>query len=207
MAKTVVTLPRTSLTMDEGRVLAWHVKEGQAVNQGDPLCDLETDKATVELEAPVTGYVRRILAPAGEALPVGEPLAVLTETADEPLDDEPSDAAGAPAAGAAGGSAASAAAPAAAAAAADGAAALAPEAAAGPRWRASPAARRLARARGVDLAHVRGSGPAGRILRRDVEAALAAVPGVLPSSLAHGVVTSSSACARRCAAAGAARDL
>jgi pyruvate/2-oxoglutarate dehydrogenase complex dihydrolipoamide acyltransferase (E2) component len=78
--------------MDEGRIVAWHKRVGDPVAAGDVLFEVETDKATMEVESPTTGTLRRILFPADATAPVATVIALITETADEPL---PSDAAGA----------------------------------------------------------------------------------------------------------------
>ena len=71
--------------MDEGRIVAWHKREGDAVAAGDVLFEVETDKATMEVESPTAGTLRRILFPADATAPVATVIALITETADEPL--------------------------------------------------------------------------------------------------------------------------
>ena len=154
---TNVVMPQMGYDMREGTVVRWHKEEGETVNRGEVIADIETDKATVEFEAYTGGVLGRIVAAAGVAVAVGELIAIITDPG-EAVPDAP--AASAPAAAAPG------------TAAAPVVAAPATEAAvpAGDgQVRASPIARRLARERGIDLALVAGSGPNGRITERDVE--------------------------------------
>jgi len=163
-----VIMPKLSDAMTEGRVLQWLKKEGDRVQGGDVLASIETDKAEIELEAFGSGVLRKILIGDGATVPVGQLIGVIAE----PDEDITGLLKGAPA-------------PAAAAAPAMAEAKPAPPAAPpveGPvpsrveaGWiPASPIARRMARDAGIDLARVKGSGPGGRILERDVEAYLAA---------------------------------
>src|SRR3989442_4377293 len=71
--------------MDEGRIVAWHKREGDAIAAGDILFEVKTDKATMEVESPTAGTLRRILYPADATAPVATVIALITETADEPL--------------------------------------------------------------------------------------------------------------------------
>lgn len=181
-----ITMPRLSDTMEAGTVIKWHVKEGDEVASGRVVADIETDKATMEMQVFDDGRIARILVPAGQQVRVGTKIAELS------LED---DAAGAaprsePAAAAPAVSAVSAPSapsapapmtPTSAAPPAPSAASAAPEPAPdGARMRVSPVARRMAEEMGIDLAQIRGSGPGGRIIKRDVEAAgetRAAAPG------------------------------
>ena len=159
-----VTMPALSPTMEVGTLAKWHVKLGQTVKSGDIIAEIETDKATMEVEAVDEGTVIELAVPEGlENVPVGT---VILRLAGEGEADSPSPKAApvpvpvpAPAA-----------APAPVAAPAPEAAPAAPVPA-GDRVIASPLARRIAEMKGVDLASVAGSGPRGRILRADVEAA------------------------------------
>ncbi|GLS87389.1 acetyltransferase component of pyruvate dehydrogenase complex [Cypionkella aquatica] len=152
-----ILMPALSPTMEEGTLAKWLVKEGDVVKSGQILAEIETDKATMEFEAVDEGTIGRILVAEGTAgVKVNTAIAVLLE------DGESADATPAPA---------KAAAPAAAAAAP--AAVAAPKAAGAARVFASPLARRIAAEKGLDLASVQGSGPHGRIVRADVEAAKA----------------------------------
>jgi pyruvate dehydrogenase E2 component (dihydrolipoamide acetyltransferase) len=161
-------MPALSPTMEEGTLAKWLKKEGDTVKAGDILAEIETDKATMEFEAVDEGTMGKILVAAGtEGVKVNTPIAVLL------ADGESADAVAAP-------KAAPAATPAPAPAAAAPAAAPAPApqaapAASGSRVFASPLARRIAADKGLDLAAIAGSGPHGRIVKADVEAAK---PGV-----------------------------
>jgi pyruvate dehydrogenase E2 component (dihydrolipoamide acetyltransferase) len=164
-----VIMPKLSDAMVEGRVLQWLKKEGDRVQGGDVLASIETDKAEIELEAFGAGVLRKILAGDGQTVPVGQLIAVIAEQ-DEDISNLLAAAPTPPVAGAPAPSKieAKAAAPG-----APAAVAAAPAAEEG--WvPASPIARRMAREAGVDLAHLKGSGPGGRILERDVEAYLGA---------------------------------
>ncbi len=168
---TRVLMPKGSDTMTEGKVLKWLKKEGDSVSNGDSLVEIETDKVNMEVESMGAGVLRKILVEQDQSVPVGQLLAVIGK-ADEDISAMIS-AAAAPAPKSNGHEAAaqSAPAPAAPPAAAPAAVATPAPAATGGRVLASPLARRIATDRGVDLARVSGSGPSGRIIRRDVEAA------------------------------------
>ena len=157
---TNVVMPQMGYDMREGTVVRWYKQEGETVDRGEVIADIETDKATVEFEAYTGGVLGRIVAEAGVAVPVGQLIAIITE----PGESVPEVAA--PAASPA---AAPAAATPPAPVAAEPEPAAAPPAASDGGVRASPIARRLARERGIDLALVTGSGPNGRITERDVE--------------------------------------
>ena len=163
---TEILMPALSPTMEEGTLAKWLVKEGDAVKAGDILAEIETDKATMEFEAVDEGIIGRILIAEGSAgVKVNTPIAVLVEEGESADAAAPSAAATAAAPSAAAAPAAPAASPAAA-----PAPAKAP-AKGGARVIASPLARRLAREKGVDIATLAGSGPHGRIIKADVEAA------------------------------------
>ncbi|MGR3759612.1 pyruvate dehydrogenase complex dihydrolipoamide acetyltransferase [Roseobacteraceae bacterium NS-SX3] len=179
---TEVLMPALSPTMEEGTLAKWLVKEGDTVNSGDLLAEIETDKATMEFEAVDEGVVGKILVPEGsEGVKVNTPIAVMLADG-ESADDIGDTAEAAPAADAgkeaapAGGSEA-AAAPAEATPGSKTeakAAPAAPQGADGNRIFASPLARRIAADKGLDLAEIKGSGPRGRVVKADVEAASAA---------------------------------
>jgi len=155
---TAVTLAQLSISMEDGRVSRWLVADGELVSTGQPVVEVETDKATIEIEAPVDGVVR-IVAAEGDIVVVDGILAEL-----EPADATPVTA---PADGAA-------ALPVPAPLHDAGPAPLEPATATSPRRSgpiASPAARRLAREQAIDLQGVRGSGPGGRIVARDIAGA------------------------------------
>jgi pyruvate dehydrogenase E2 component (dihydrolipoamide acetyltransferase) len=151
-------MPALGMAQETGKVLRWLKAEGDRVAQGEPLLEIETDKATVELEAPGEGILARVSAAVGESVPVGQVIALIL-TPGETVPTATPVAAPLPAASAAPGAAAPPAPP-----------ATAPS---GPphRVQASPKARRLARERGVDLAPLTGSGPGGAVLAADLAAA------------------------------------
>ena len=186
---TKIFMEALSPTMEEGRLVKWIKNEGDAVKSGEPMAEVETDKAIMELVARSDGILRKRLIAEGESKPVGTVIGVIA-AADENIDSLIAGAGGAEAAKPAEQVAAKAPAPAAAAAApekpvapvqapppaAPAPAATAPVAGNGGPVRSSPLARRLASDRGLDLSQVRGSGPGGRIIKRDIESAVAAGP-------------------------------
>ena len=163
---TSIVMPQMGYDMQQGTVVRWRKKEGEAVARGEVIAEIETDKATVEFEAYTSGVLRRIVVDEGVAIPVGELIAVITD-ADEPM---PDDLVVAPAGSQTPNSAADTAAPVPGPTAPTAAQTPpAQPAAAEPREiRASPIARRLAREKGVDLSLVTGTGPGGRIVEQDV---------------------------------------
>jgi len=170
-------MPKLSDTMTEGTLLTWHKKVGDEVEIGDIIAEVETDKANMEVEAFDEGTITQIFIQEGEKAPIGGVLAVLDG------DGSDSASASAPASEAA---AAPAEAPAASPAATSPAAAAPSD---GSRIKSSPLARKIAEEKGVDLSTLSGSGPGGRIVKADVEAASAG--GTLPSqdaSAAAGLV-------------------
>lgn len=171
-----ITMPALSPTMEEGNLAKWLVKEGDKVKSGDVIAEIETDKATMEVEAVDEGTVAKIVVPAGtEAVKVNALIAILAADGE----DVAAAAAGggsapaAPKAEAAPAPKAAEAAPAQAAASAAPAPAAAPAvASSGDRVFASPLARRLAKEAGLDLKAVSGSGPKGRVVKSDIEKAV-----------------------------------
>ena len=183
-----------SPTMEEGRLVKWLKTEGDAVKSGDLLAEVETDKAVMEIAARGDGILRKRLVQEGETAPVGTLVGVIADK-DEDISALLTGAAAAvPAATAA---AAPAAAATAAPAPAPAAAPASAPTATGERVRTSPLARRLAGEQGLDLNAVQGSGPAGRIIKRDIEAAMA---GGAPR--AAGASAGAAAAARRIAPSG-----
>lgn len=183
---TKVVMEALSPTMEEGKVLTWHKGEGDTVAEGEVLAEVETDKAVMELQARGAGVLRKILAGEGATVEVGSLVAVIGDAdedieaivgavkgagdtskagaAEETEEAERDEGAGAPGGSGKqihGGSPVSVATP-------DG------------RLRASPLARRIAGERGLDLSRIQGSGPHGRIVKRDVEAAGAGMPAAAP---------------------------
>jgi pyruvate dehydrogenase E2 component (dihydrolipoyllysine-residue acetyltransferase) len=211
MAVTKVVMPKLSEQMESGKVIKWLKKEGDRVQSGDILAEVETDKADVEMEAFGGGVLRKILVSAGDKAPVGALIAVIAEASDDINSVVAQAGGGTPTQAPAAPSAAKAAT-------ADrppavpsqpkseGQAALKPSPGRGPeaptsprvvevvaqqpaasmaparpsadggRVKASPLARKIAAQSGVDLKLIQGSGPGGRIVRRDVEAAQSAPP-------------------------------
>ncbi len=171
----VISMPKLGFDMSEGTLIRWAIAEGDPVEKGQLLAEIETDKATVEVESLFSGTVRKHLVREGSIVPVNTPIAVIGE-ADEKIDfdtlvgasdtgDEPAPAAEEEA----------------------------PEPASQPAVetaddgslpdgvRATPLARRIAEDKGLDIKTIAGSGPGGRIVKSDVEAALAAGPAVPPA--------------------------
>jgi pyruvate dehydrogenase E2 component (dihydrolipoamide acetyltransferase) len=164
-----VPMPKMSMTMEEGELIAWRVEQGTQVRAGDVICEVMSDKVEMEVESPADGTLVRLVAGEGDTVAVGAPIATLATEAEDLLGDlfgAPAEEAAAPA------PEAPAPAPAAAAGNGHGAAPApaAPEAPSGPRP-VVPAARRRAKELGVDLAAVTGSGPDGLVRVADVEGA------------------------------------
>jgi pyruvate dehydrogenase E2 component (dihydrolipoamide acetyltransferase) len=198
---TKVIMPKLSPTMEEGQIARWLKKEGDKVSMGEPLAEIDTDKATMEMQALANGVLRKIIINEGQAAPLGQLIAVIGEPDEDIaslLSEAPAAAAPAPA-------------PAqkepekeqqpepappakAAAAATSGGPAprsvdngqpqAAPTTSDSGRMIVSPLAARMAADAGIDLRSLHGSGPGGRIIKRDIEAALSqpqAVPAAAPS--------------------------
>ena len=166
---TDVTMPRLSDSMEEGTILKWIVEEGGEVKRGEPLCEIETDKANMTYEADTDGTLIEIVVPEGETVALGEVIARIGEEGEkkqadrgeeeEPAQEEEEEEPEAEAEQ-------------------EEETEEAPEEPAEPeeeaedeRTKASPVARRVANELGVDIADVRGTGPGGRILKADVEKA------------------------------------
>jgi pyruvate dehydrogenase E2 component (dihydrolipoamide acetyltransferase) len=168
MAETI-TMPKLGFDMAEGTLVRWVKNEGESINKGDVLAEIETDKATVEVESSASGVVRKLLVDKGAIVPIGAPIAIVG-SADEKV-DAPAPAGKAAAAAAAPQAKMSSPAP----------AALEQKPASdGSAVRASPLARRIARDNHVDLAGLQGTGPGGRIVRKDIEGALTGPPRPSP---------------------------
>ena len=166
-----VEMPKMTDTMEEGVLVAWMVEEGDAISAGDVIAQVETDKATMDVDAYDDGVLLKKVAAEGDALPIGALIAVQGKPGEDISAILAQYEQG-------GGGAASASAPAAAAEAAAPAPASTPSGDGVPveavgRIKASPLARKLAGDHGLDLRTVRGSGPEGRIIKRDIEAVLA----------------------------------
>lgn len=181
MAK-LIRMPEIAANATSAVIKAWSKKEGEAIKAGDVLAEIETDKALIEFDADETGVLGKILAPTGKDIEVGAPIAVLFAVGETNVDiDAVLAAAGVTSAPAPVAAAAATNPPVAAAVAST---TVAPVAQAnGGRIFASPLARRLAQDRGLDLRALQGSGPRGRIVKRDVDAAVAApVPAAAASA-------------------------
>ncbi len=172
-----ITMPRLSDTMEEGTLIKWNVKVGDKVESGDTLADVETDKATMELQSFDDGVVAKLAAEEGQSLPVGGLIAVLAEegeSVDEAAsddgsggsaqmqpprgDDAPSGESSSPATTTP--------------AVTTVATAESPPTVSAARVRISPVARKIADEHGVDFSAIIGTGPGGRIIKRDVLAAI-----------------------------------
>jgi pyruvate dehydrogenase E2 component (dihydrolipoamide acetyltransferase) len=175
-----IVMPRLSDSMEEGTILSWIKQVGDEVAVGEEIVEIETDKANMAYEADVAGTLTQILAQEGDTLPIGSPIAVIGDPSEgpsgqpagpvgavppEPAVAKASSAPGPPTPPPAGESTDNSEGP------NDDSAAPAKE-----RVKASPLARRLAKERGVDLSSVAGSGPGGRVVKADVEAAGSAAP-------------------------------
>ena len=181
-----ILMPALSPTMTEGKLAKWHVKVGDAVKAGQVVCEIETDKATMEVEAVDEGKIGQIVVPEGaEGVKVNAVIAILLEEGETSL---PASAAPAPTSAPKSAPAAAAPAPAPApkpASPAPAAPAAAPKPAQAPsggRIFASPLAKRIAAEKGLDLSRLKGSGPNGRIVKADVETAKPqAAPAAAPA--------------------------
>ncbi len=170
-----ITMPALSPTMEEGKLAKWHVKEGDSVSSGDVIAEIETDKATMEVEAVDEGKIGKILVAEGtDNVKVNAVIAVLLQDGEDAasIGSAPAPKADAPKAETPAPAAAPVATPAPAAKAETAKpAASAPAKAEGNRVFASPLAKRLAKEAGIDLAAISGTGPKGRVVKSDVEAA------------------------------------
>lgn len=184
-----ILMPALSPTMEEGTLSKWMVKEGDSVNSGDLLAEIETDKATMEVEAVEEGVIAKLLVKAGsEGVKVNAPIAILLEEGEDESDLENYSSGGAPKVEAK------------------------PEASApkaesrdktpetksapkkssgqsGDRIKASPLAKRLAKEAGIDLSSVSGSGPNGRIIKADIETSKASGPAKASQSASNSAPT------------------
>ncbi|KSV77671.1 MULTISPECIES: pyruvate dehydrogenase complex dihydrolipoamide acetyltransferase [Sinorhizobium/Ensifer group] len=172
-----ITMPALSPTMEEGNLAKWLVKEGDKVKSGDVIAEIETDKATMEVEAVDEGTVAKIVVPAGtDGVKVNALIAVLAADGEDVAAAAKGGngaAAPAPAAKAEAPAPVAPSAPAAAPAAAPAPVAAQPAKSEGARVFSSPLARRLAKDAGIDLSAIAGTGPHGRVVKKDVETAVA----------------------------------
>jgi len=136
-----VIMPKLGETMEEGEIIRWLKKEGERVEEGEPLLEVATDKANMEVEAPASGFLRKILVPEGKIVPVDEVIAYIADSMKEEIPEETGEVkkeekkeVSAPSM----------------------------------QIKASPLAKRIAKEHGIDLSKVKGTGPGGRIVREDV---------------------------------------
>jgi len=163
-----VVMPALEMAQETGKLLAWRKKEGERVAKGEPLFEIETDKAVVEIEAPGDGLLAEVTADVGAVIPVGQTIAWLVAPGEKP---PAKSAASAPTARA---SSSPERTTAAATHASESRTATAPQ--------ISPKARRLAKELGVDISQIRGSGPDGTITTEDVQAVVNARPSTATQS-------------------------
>src|SRR5438034_11782428 len=170
-----VFMEALSPTMEEGRLVKWHKREGDAVKTGETLAEVETDKAVMDLVARADGVLRQVAVTEGQTVPVGNVVAFIAAPG-ETVGPSAQAPAPAPAGKREGGGAT----PAPAHAVATAPSTLVADAT---RVKASPLAKRMARESGVDLKLVTGSGPGGRVVKRDLEGAAprASVPAAAPT--------------------------
>lgn len=166
MAETV-TMPKLGFDMAEGTLVRWVIQEGENVAKGKVLAEIETDKATVEVESNFDGILARHLVATGDIVPVNTPIAIVTapgealpEASAPKVEAAPAPKAELPSASPAVGAQVT----------------MAPETGPMEMVKASPLARRMARDLKIDLAALKGSGPGGRIVRQDIDQYLAAPP-------------------------------
>ena len=162
-----VVMPALEMAQETGKLLSWRKHEGERVTKGEPLLEVETDKAVVEIESPGDGVLAGVRAQEGDVVPVGQTIAWLVQPGEMPPSDVPPSQSGRRA---------------------DGAArqavgvATPPEQTGAAGVRISPKARRLAREHGVDISGMRGSGPGGEILAEDILARAGSDVGVAGSA-------------------------
>jgi pyruvate dehydrogenase E2 component (dihydrolipoamide acetyltransferase) len=165
-----VVMPALEMAQETGKLLAWRKNEGEQVTKGEPLLEIETDKAVVEVEAPADGLLAGITAKIGDEIPVGQTIAWLVKPGEQPPTATQTASPSARATTAPDRT------PSAAPPAAEGHAAAAPQ--------ISPKARRLAKELGVDFTQIRGTGPDGTISSEDVQAAANSKKTVAPAASA-----------------------
>jgi len=185
-----IVMPRLSDSMEEGTILTWLKQVGEEVAVGEELVEIETDKANMAYESDLAGILTEILAPEGETLAIGAPIAVVGEREGAPAapptpEPEPTPAPEPEP---------------------DRSPFVAQRATSGERSaegnqgteriKASPVARRLAKEHGVDLATIAGSGPGGRIVKKDVKEATPAAPGAAAVTEAAGAAPASTETAK-----------
>jgi len=174
MAETI-NMPKLGFDMAEGTLVRWVKQIGENINKGDVLAEIETDKATVEVESPASGVVLQQIVDEGSVVPVNAPIAIVGEEGEEVKDIPAADSGGKKEEPKAEEKSA---APSQPEAESPPQASTTPE---GDRIKASPLAKKIARDKNVDIANVQGTGPGGRVVRKDVEAALSSGATSAPS--------------------------
>ena len=162
-----------AFSVETGKLIAWRKQEGDRVSKGEPLLEIETDKAVMEVEAPADGILAGITGSVGADIPVGQTIAWIVAPGEKPPTENESATAAPTARAVSHGNAESHAAP---------VAAPVAESSAAQSARISPKARRLAKELGVDISTLRGSGSGGEILATDVQAASSSVASQAPST-------------------------
>jgi pyruvate dehydrogenase E2 component (dihydrolipoamide acetyltransferase) len=163
-----VVMPALEMAQETGKLLAWRKSEGEQVTKGEPLLEIETDKAVVEVEAPADGLLAGVTAKIGDEIPVGQTIAWVVKPGEQPPSATQTQSPSARATTAPA-HVSSAAPPA-----AEGRATVAP--------RISPKARRLAKELGVDISQIRGTGPDGTISSEDVQVAASSEKNAAPAA-------------------------
>lgn len=179
---TKVIMPKLGLTMIDGTVLKWLKNEGEKVEKGEPLVEVQSDKSSFEIEAPASGDLRKILAPEGAVIPITDTIAIIAEAGEdvsslvggEQVKEETDDSSGV-----------------------SGCQLCAGDPSQGcgicdtrsrenqpPKIKISPRAKKLALSRNVDWEHIKGSGPQGRIVEKDVQVYLEQLAGLKATPLA-----------------------
>lgn len=170
-------MPKLAMAMDEGTINEWLIADGTRVEKGEPIMVVETEKVSYDVESPVAGFLH-IIVPVGDTVPVETLVGKIASTEEELhslAGNEASAKVEQPAA--ASGKVTT-----------PAAAAVAPAKADGARIKASPLARKLAAAAGIDLGTINGTGPGGRIVKRDIEAARQSGTVSAPAATASGAV-------------------
>lgn len=177
-----VVMPKLSDTMEEGRIIRWLRKEGDPIETGQALAEVETDKATVEMEAYTNGTIRKLIAAEGQWVKVGDLIGIIGDAGEDITSLLPvAGAAEAAPVTTTAAAPAQAPAPVSRPAPSPAPAAGGAPAATGRSLKASPLALRMAVEGGLDLNAIQGTGPQGRIIKRDIEAALAQAPAAAPA--------------------------
>jgi pyruvate dehydrogenase E2 component (dihydrolipoamide acetyltransferase) len=180
-----VIMPKLSPTMEEGQIARWLKKEGDKVSMGEPLAEIDTDKATMEMQALADGVLRKIIIKEGEAAPLGQLIAIIggqDEDISSLLNESPAPAAAQPAKPQDEAPAAEVKTPQLKAV-PQGNGTQAQEATAGGRLIVSPLAARMAAEAGIDLRSLQGSGPGGRIIKKDIESVISQPRTAAPTKL------------------------